>query len=156
MIKLIIVGFLGAISSAGGASYALLSWGSNSNSSGEEKAGSLIENISTELTAVPIVAEGKVAGYIVLKITSRVDRSKLKSADVLLSPYLNDAVFRAAFDFASGGITEIKSKHVQQLAEEVSSIANARLGAEAVEEVHLEQFNFVSSGEIRNKLNKPQ
>jgi flagellar basal body-associated protein FliL len=154
MIKMIIVGVVGAISASSGASYALMSLSNGAASVGTEEAEQKIENISNELTAVPIVSQGKVEGYMVLKVTSRVDKSKLKSSDILLNPYLNDAVFRAAFDFASSGVSEVKSKHVQQLAEEVARIANARLGADAVLDVHLEQFNIVSSGEIRNKIVK--
>jgi flagellar basal body-associated protein FliL len=156
MIKLIIVGVVGAMSAAAGASYALMSFGNGADAAAVEEPGSTIENISTELTAVPIVKEGKVAGYMVMKITSRVDKSKLKYVDTLLNPYLNDAVFRAAFDFASGGVTEVTSKHVQQLAESVAGIANARLGGAVVLDVHLEQFNIVSSDEIRSKLNRPK
>ena len=156
MLKMILVGISGAISAAGGAAFAL---GDMSAALGEVDATETteeIESISTELAAVPVIAEGKVKSYLVLRVSSNVDRALVKNSDATLTPNLVDAVFRATFDFASGGVKEIKSKHVEQLANEIARIANLRFGVEAVKSVYLEQFNLVSASEIRDKLGKPE
>lgn len=108
-----------------------------------------IERVSTEQTAVPIVHDGKVTGYLILKVSSTIDRSLVKNAGDTLVPYLSDATFRAAFDFASSGVSEIKAKHVVDMSAEIARLANQSLGANAVKIVALEQFNFVPASQIR-------
>jgi flagellar basal body-associated protein FliL len=156
MIKLVLLGMIGALAASGGASIALMQMDNRETADATEENGLQIESIPTELAAVPVINEGKVTGYLVLRVTCGVDRSQLKQADVLLGPYLSDAVFRAAFDFASEGVSEIKSKHIEQLAQTISTYANEKLGGNVVTSVNLEQLNLVSAGEIRDRFVKPQ
>jgi len=148
MLKLAIVGLIGALSAAGGAVFAI-----NLNSAPqqvEDKSHEAsIETVTTELTAVPVVDNGKVTAYLILKLTSTVDRSLVKDAGDNLVPYLSDAAFRAAFDFAAEGVKEIKAKHVEDMSGEIVRLANQRLGAPAVKSVNLEQFNLVPESQIR-------
>ncbi len=109
----------------------------------------MIERVSTELTAVPVIHDSKVTGYLVLKVSSNVDKSLAKDAGDSLTPYLSDAAFRAAFDFAAGGVTEIKAKHIEDMSAEIARLANQKIGAEAVKSVNLEQFNLVPASKIR-------
>lgn len=148
MLKLAIVGLIGALSAAGGAVLAI-NMNAAPQESSEPSHEATIENVTTELTAVPVVNDGKVTAYLILKLTSTVDRSLTKEAGENLVPYLSDAAFRAAFDFAAGGVKEIKAKHVEDMSAEIARLANQRLGAMAVKSVSLEQFNLVPESQIR-------
>lgn len=154
MLKLAIVGLIGALSTAGGAVIAL----NMQNAPPAETAAhaeASIERVSTELTAVPIVHGGKVTGYLVLKVSSSIDRNLTKNVGETLVPYLSDAAFRAAFDFAAGGVTEIKAKHVEDMSAEIARLANQRLGGDAVKSVNLEQFNLVPASQVRGNRFPP-
>lgn len=104
---------------------------------------------------MPIVHDGKVTGYLVLKVSSTIDRALIKNVGETLVPYLSDAAFRAAFDFAAGGVTEIKAKHVEDMSTEIARLANKKLGAEAVKSVDLEQFNLVPASQVRGNRFTP-
>lgn len=148
MLKLAIVGLIGALSAAGGAVMALTMQQAPATEADQHSA-AVIERVSTELTAVPVVHDGKVTGYLVLKVSSSIDKSLVKNAGDALTPYLSDAAFRAAFDFAAGGVTEIKAKHIEDMSAEIARLANQKLGADAVKSVDLEQFNLVPASKIR-------
>lgn len=152
MFKLVTMGAIGAFGAAIGAVMAVVqSHAPQSAAEGVESPAS-IESVSTELTAVPVVKDGSVTGYLVLRLSSSVDRSKIRNPDEVLAPYLSDAAFRAAFDLAAEGMTEIKAKHVERLSDEIVRIANQRFGADAVQSVRLEQFNIVPSSQVRGNV----
>jgi hypothetical protein len=154
MLKLVAVGIVGILSAFGGAAFALMQ--SMVDASGEVAvAEEQIENVSTELTAVPIISQGKVTGYLVMRLSSKVDRAQLPNSEETLTPLLSDAAFRAAFDFAARGVTEIKAKHVEEFSAEVMRLANKRFGKDIVKEVNLEQFNLLSSSQIRGNGVRP-
>lgn len=148
MLKLVAVGIVGALSAFCGAAFALMQ--DTAVASGDVVvAAAQIENVTTELTAVPIVVGGKVTGYLVMRLSSKIDRAQLASSEETLLPQLSDAAFRAAFDFAAGGVSEIKARHVEEFSAEVIRLVNIRLGKDVVKEVNLEQFNLLSSSQIR-------
>ena len=78
MFKFAIVGLIGALSTAGGAVLAL-NMQSAPQGETEQHSEASIERVSTELTAVPIVHDGKVTGYLVLKVSSTIDRALIKN-----------------------------------------------------------------------------
>lgn len=157
MLKLVIIGLLGASSAAGGVIIALsMASAPEEGKPLDEHPAAAIETVATELTAVPVISNGKVTAYLVLRVSSKIDRTKIKTGDAVVTPYISDAVFRATFDFAATGVTEIKAKHVEEISKDISRIANSRLGEGVVTDVNLEQFNLVSSSEIRNNLIRPE
>lgn len=156
MLKLIFVGFVGALSTCVGASLALSGWLSGPGGGDERAKLPKFESVATELTAVPVITQGKVTAYLVLRISSTVDLSKIENPGVVLSPYLSDAAFRAAFEYAASGVQEVKAKDVELLTQQIKKNAEERLGKDSIGTVQLEQFNLVSASEIRDKTIKSQ
>ncbi len=125
---------------------------SQSASLDEESHGASLVQVATELTGVPIIEGNSVTGYIVLRVSSVIDQSKLPSKDVVAAPFLLDAAFRATYAFAENGIPRILPGDIENLAENTRTLANKKLGTDAVVSTSLEQFNFVEKSEIRGMV----
>ncbi|MCA0432941.1 MAG: hypothetical protein LCH46_06725 [Proteobacteria bacterium] len=148
MMKLLLVGLLGVTAAGGGVylSQALNAPAGEGESADHEPQ---LQQISTEITAVPVVIDGRVLGYLVVRASSTIDISKVPSPDMILNPYISDSVFRAAFEFSANGMREIRVAEVKSFADTVMKLANEKFGKDAVKAVNLEQFNFVPASQIR-------
>jgi hypothetical protein len=149
MLKLLVVGILGAMAAAGGLFFNITLNAPAHTEEDNVETASLVEQVSTELTGVPVIYEGKIGGYIVLRVSSTVDRSVLADMKVDLRPYLSDAALSAAFDFAASGMREVTAANIKEFTQRVKQNASDALGDGAVKSVSLEQFNFVPESQIR-------
>ncbi|NJM28740.1 MAG: hypothetical protein HC855_00125 [Rhizobiales bacterium] len=157
MIKLVMVGLVGIFGALGGSFFGYdFLLGGGHDAPEEHAAGEDLQQISTELTGVPIVANNAVAGYVVLKVSSVIDASKLPSKEFAIQPFLVDAAFKAAYGFSDNGFSRIRPKDLEVLAGDIVRMANEKLGANIVRSASLEQFNFVAKGEIRGMLMNPK
>lgn len=112
----------------------------------------LVEQVVTELTGVPVIIDGQVKGYLVFRLHSTVDRNKLPSEKFSVAPYLVDAAFRAAYDFAARGVLKVRRQDVEDMTAGVAALVDAKLGPGVVQAVNFEQFNYVRSDEVRGNL----
>ena len=152
MIKMIATGLVGVMAALAGSKFGYNLIFSHEAVSEEEPHGASIVQVTTELTGVPIIVGNAVAGYVVLRLSSVVDQSKLPSKDVIAVPFLADAAFRATYAFAENGIPHIQPGDIERLTEEVRILANKKIGAEAVMSTNLDQFNYVEKSEIRGMV----
>jgi len=105
-----------------------------------------IEQLSTELTGVPVIQNQKVVGFFMFKLSAIIDRRKLGAAIVDLHPYLSNAGFRASYEFAARGALQVGGDDIQALTRRVTDFANEALGEASVVALQVEQFNFVGTG----------
>lgn len=149
-------GLVGIAGALGGSflGYDLLLAGSQTEE--EQPAAEQLQQITTELTGVPIIMNNVVTGYVVLKLSSVIDAARLPTKDFVVQPFLVDAAFRAVYAFSDQGFSRIRPKELENLANDIVRLANEKLGAEVVRNASLEQFNFVTKGEIRGMLMTPQ
>lgn len=147
MFKLLIVGILGAAATGGGFYLSQMMAAEDAPEDGHPAH--VMQQVSTEITAVPVVLDGRVSGYLVVRASSTIDTQHVDIPELLVVPYIADSVFRAAFEFARSGMREIRAAEVESFAKEVAKLANEKLGGDVVKAVNLEQFNFVDEAQIR-------
>jgi hypothetical protein len=152
MVKLLIMGLLGAATMAAGIFIDLSMKKSALQHSSNTESDPKIEQVATELTGAPIIVAGRVDGYIVFKVRSTIDRSKLGVADLDVAPYLLNAAFSASYELFQNGPTSIHPRDIEGLTERVAEFANKRLGVVAVSDVELEQFNYIPSDKVRENV----
>jgi hypothetical protein len=117
-----------------------------------ESAALPVEQVETELTGVPMLVEGRVQGYLLMKLKVSLDRNKMQHSELDVKPYLSDAAFRATFDFAGTGVKRIRSRDVSDLADSIKLLAEASLGEGSILAINLEQFNLIRAEEVRDRL----
>ena len=154
MVKLIIAGVWGIIAAFCGAYFLHDMVFPKSTSTADDKHEPVIEQVSTELTGVPIVSNNEVQGYIVVRVSSLVDTSLLPSKEVGIIPFLTDAAFRASYEFAQHGFVKIRASDMDTVTKNIKDMTNKKLGKDAVVSVNVEQFNFVRRDEIRGNMMK--
>jgi hypothetical protein len=110
------------------------------------------QQITTELTGAPIIVEGKVLGYLVFRIHSEVDISKLPNEKFEVAPFLINAAFQTAYEFYQDGFQKIGPHDLEKMTSLIAEKANEKLGAETVKDVLIDQFNYVPMDKVRQNI----
>jgi flagellar basal body-associated protein FliL len=150
MIKLIIVGLIGAASTMLGVWYNVHS--SQSSSAEHEQAASSAVPVSTEVTGIPVLSDGAIKGYLVFKVSTTIDTKKLADEKFDLGPYILDSAIKAGYEKATDIIKGMTAEQAESLSERIKHHVNTRFGQEVVQTVNLVQFNFVPDSQIRDMI----
>jgi hypothetical protein len=108
-----------------------------------------VEELKSEMTSIPIMRNGDVSGYLILQLSFAADRGKLAERKLDPMPFLMDTVFRVVFARADIDFDRLKSKDLEEVTAAIAAEANARMGADIVRHVLLQQVNFVKKEDIR-------
>jgi hypothetical protein len=108
--------------------------------------------IKTEMTGIPVVVDGEVAGYLVFQISSTIDSSKLPAKDFDVGTYLLDAAIRASYRSTENGTLKFNALFLEKLAVLIREEANKKLARDVVKDVNVQQFNFVPKTEVRGSV----
>lgn len=152
MIKLVIVGIFGLVMMAGGILTELSLRKNLVADDADTTRKAEVEQVATEMQGAPIIVDGKVEGYVVFRINSQIDRSKLSDSKMDVAPFLLDATFSATYRYFDKGIPNIRPDDISQITSLVASYANKKLGADVVRSVEMEQFNYVPRDKVRENM----
>jgi hypothetical protein len=108
-----------------------------------------VEELKSEMTSVPILRNGEVVGYLILQLSFGADRRLLEERKLDPLPFMVDAAFRVIFGSTDVDFRRLRSKDLDTLTAAIAKEANARIGAELVRHVLLQQVNFVKREDIR-------
>lgn len=114
-----------------------------------EKADAGFEELTSEMTSIPVMRNGDVAGYVILQLSFAADRAILEQKKLDPMPFMKDAAFRIIFTRADIDFSHVKKEGLDRLTSDIALEANARLGTELIRHVLLQQFNFVKKEDIR-------
>jgi hypothetical protein len=106
-----------------------------------------LEHKKTEPINVPMIANGKIEGYVVAQFVYLADAHSLKQLPVPPDVFVADEAFRTLYS------TSLDFRHLDKydlgaLAETLVAKVNQRLGADIVKEVLVEQFIYVPRSDI--------
>ena len=151
MVKMLMAGLLGIIMAGVGSFLGVTLAGDGKKPDDASKKAD-VEQVTTEMTGAPIIVNSALQGYLVFRVKSLVDKSKLADAKIDLQPYLASSTFEAAYEYYDQGVPTIRPSDMPQLSDMIATIANRKLGVEAVSSVQMEQFNYVPSDKIRENI----
>lgn len=148
MLKLALVGVWVILVTAG-ATFASVYLGGPTSGSATKPDDLGVEELSSELTSVPIIRAGDVMGYVILQLSFAADRALLgeKKSDPM--PYIKDAAFRVVFTNSELDFRHLRPGDLDRLTDGIATEANRRLGAKIVRQVLFQQLNFVRKEDIR-------
>ena len=156
MLKFLIAGVWGALMTGVGVfGGQMISQSGETGDSGKPKAAELTQ-VSTEVTGAPIIADGRVQGYLVFRIKSSVDVSKLPTAKFEVNPYLIAAAFHATYEMYQTGFQSIGPHDLETLTKQVADQANQKLGVGTVMDVEIDQFNYIPADRVRQNIFTPK
>ncbi|MET0568908.1 MAG: hypothetical protein ABWZ74_07510 [Hyphomicrobiaceae bacterium] len=151
MIKLIFVG-LWACAITLGSSWAVIAWKSGKAADAarepDKYAGGL-EQVRTKMISVPIIADGAIQGYVIVQLAFSIEAKQLKQMTIKPDAILMDEAFKTIYAGETIDFRNIKKQDLPALLKAIGDNANRRLGAPMVQDVLIQELNYVPKAEAR-------
>lgn len=148
MLKLVVVG-IWVICVTAGATFASVYLGKTGANEGTGSEDLGMEEMTSEMTSIPVIRGGDVAGYVVFQISFAADKALLDQKKVEPMPFMKDAAFRVIFTSTDIDFRRLRPGDLDKLTNAIADEANRRLGIRLVRQVLLQQLNYVKREDIR-------
>lgn len=106
-----------------------------------------LEQIKTQPINVPMIANGKIEGYVVAQFVYLADAHRLKQLPVAPDVFVADEAFRTLYS-TSVDFRHLDKYDIGALTRSLVAKVNQRLGADIVKEVLVDQFIYVPRSDI--------
>jgi len=149
MIKLLAVGlWVCAVTLASG--YAAVTWQAGRLPQPEaEKFFGGLDYVKTKMISVPVIADGAVQGYVVAQFVFTIDATLLKKLSVKPDVFLVDEAIRTIYSGQGFDFRQMKKHDLPTLSKAIADSVNARFGAHFVEDVLVQDLNYLPKDQIR-------
>lgn len=149
MIRLILTGAWACIVTAG-ASFAISYW-KESNAAVPPRQEYLdgLAYEKTKVMNVPMIAEGSVQGYIVAQFVFTADAKVLRQLPVPPEAFVVDEAFRKIYSDEKLDFKNLARYDLARLTQMIRERVNKRLQADVLQDVLVEDFNYVSKDQLR-------
>lgn len=108
-----------------------------------------IEYEKTKVINVPMIADGAVQGYIVAQFVFTVDAKTHRQLSVPPATFVVDEAFRAIYGDEELDFANLSRVDLKELATTIKVRVNERLQAAVVQDVLIEDFNYVAKNDLR-------
>ena len=128
-----------------GTTYAMVSLGGPKSPG--EAATPVLQLEKTRVINVPMIAGGKVRGFIVAQFGYTIETAKAKALSVPPDAFLLDEAFRAIYTDAKLDFLHLEKYDINGFTARLVAATNARLGSAIVHDVLIQDFTFISREE---------
>jgi hypothetical protein len=149
MLKLVAIGVWVILVTAGATFGSVYLAGASQEEAGADPVDEGVEELKSEMTSIPVVRGGEIAGYLILQLSFASDRRLLEEKKLDPMPYMKDAAFRAVFSSSDIDFRRLDGADLDRLTTAIAKEANSRIGADLVRSVLLQQLNYVRKEDIR-------
>ena len=108
-----------------------------------------LELVRGEPITIPMIADGSVRGYFLGRISFMMDKEKIKGVELPLTELMTDELFTLLIGNKMVDISNMAAFDVAAFREKIKTDLNAHLGEGFVEEVLVEQLDYMSKEEVR-------
>ena len=151
MIKLIFVG-LWACAISLGSSWAVIAWKAGKAAEAvhePDKHSGGLEQVRTKMISVPVIANGAIQGYVVAQFAFSIDAKLLKKLTIKPDAILMDEAFKTIYAGEAIDFANLKKQDLTALLKTVSDNANRRFGVPMIQDVLIQELNYVPKAEVR-------
>lgn len=151
MIRLVLAGLWVCILTAG-TSYAVAYWKENGSLlHKEDEYFDGLQYQKTRALSVPMIENGNVQGYIVARFVYTIEARTMYQLTVPLEPFVVDEAFRRIYADERLDFRKLARYDLSILTAGIKQRVNERMQAEIVQDVLIEDFNYVSREEFQQK-----
>ena len=151
MIRLVLAGLWVCILTAG-TSYAVAYWKENGSAlAAKDEYLEGLQHLKTRVLSVPMVENGAVQVYIVARFAYTVEAKTMHQLAVPPEPYVVDEAFRRIYADERLDFRKLARYDLSILTAAIKQRVNERMQAEIVQDVLIEDFNYVSREEFQRK-----
>lgn len=150
MIKIILAG-VWACSVTLAASYAAVSWQAG-NAAAEPEPERLyggLETVRTRMISVPVIRAGAIQGYVTAQFTFTADAKTLKRLSLKADVVVLDEAFKAIYAEEVLDFRHMKKQDLPGLAKRIVEGSNQRFGTRIIEDIFVQELNYISKDGIR-------
>jgi hypothetical protein len=148
MIKLILAGVWACLITLASI-YGTMTWKITHSGPAASKDAPVLESQKTRTISVPIVADGSVQGYVVAQFSFIIDSKALKQLPVPPEVFLLDEAFRAIYSDDKFDFKHLEKYDITRLTKDLVQRVNARLNAELIKDVLVEELNFFTKADAQ-------
>lgn len=157
MIKLIATGIWILVVTLGGV-YAAVTFGNRGAEDKSAEAAPPPHFVQSETVTLPVVTDGKVGGYFILRATLQVDDEAMKDVKVPVPAFLTDELYSLLVGERLINVKDADKFDVDGFKTKIKDGLNAKLEKPLVKQVLIQQMDFISKEEIeaRDPNRKPK
>lgn len=152
MIKTLVTG-LWVAGVALGASYAAATWQSGESAvTAQETTGPVIDGLEyrkPKAMTVPMISDGRLRGYVVAKIVFTADAKALHDFPIDPQPFVMDETFRRIYTDGKVEFDKMSKYNLDEITKAIKTNVNARLGSELIQDVLVEEVNYVDKESLK-------
>ena len=108
--------------------------------------------IRTRMLSVPVVADGGIRGYVVAQFAFTAQAKVMKNMPIKPDMYVLDEAFQLIFSGEYIDFRQFKKQDMLALGKKVAENVNKRLGAQVVEDVLVQELNYVAKDNVRGGI----
>jgi hypothetical protein len=151
MIKLILVGVWACLATFA-SSYATTYLRTMFAKSAVEQKSADVDSRKTKEINIPKIRDGSLRGYVVAEFAYSVNMAAQKKTPVSPDPFVVDEAFRYIFNDDSIALGDLQKYDLQKLTDTIAKNVNARLKADIVSDVTIQEFTFLTATEVKQHL----
>jgi hypothetical protein len=150
MIKLIFVGLWVCLVTLG-STYAAISWHTKpaQQQAEQQKHFGSLESVRTRMISVPVVGEGGIHGYVMAQFIFTVDSKAMSRMSVKPDVFLLDEAFKAIYGAQNVDFRTFQKSDLPGLSKQIAESVNKRLGMPLVDDVLIQELNYISKDNVR-------
>ncbi|MDE2361463.1 MAG: hypothetical protein KGM42_02200 [Hyphomicrobiales bacterium] len=148
MIRTLVVGLFAAIVALG-SSYAAISWTKAKRDAAPAEQQVKLTQKKTRMINVPLVVNGQVQGYVMAQFGYVADEKDLAALSAPVEPILLDEAFRMIYADDKNDFRKLRKADLGSMTADLKDRVSKRLGSNALRDVLIEDFNYVSKDDIR-------
>ncbi|GEO85229.1 MULTISPECIES: hypothetical protein [Alphaproteobacteria] len=108
-----------------------------------------LELVRGEAITVPMIADGSVSGYFLGRVSFMMDKEKIKGVELPLTELMTDELFTLLIGNKMVDISNMAAFDVVAFKEKVKTDINTHLGDNFIDEVLVEQLDYLSKDDVR-------
>jgi len=115
----------------------------------EETKKAALELVRGEPITIPVLGDGDVSGYFLARISFMMDKEKVKGQALPTTELMTDQLFTLLVGNKMVDIANVSSFDVNAFREKIKTEMNTRLGEGMIDQVLIEQLDYVSKESAR-------
>jgi hypothetical protein len=149
MVKLLIAGVWVCLVTLGAVYFSVQIATAPAGPSEEETRRAQLQLVRGESITVPIIANGAVEGYFLGRVSFRMDKEKMVGVELPMTELMTDELFTLLVGSKMVDLGNTAAFDLEGFRAKVKEDMNTRLGDAMIEEVLVEQLDYMSKEDIR-------
>ena len=108
-----------------------------------------LEHKKTRVINVPVIADGQVRGYVVAQFNYAADPEALKTMPIPADAIISDEAFRMLYAEEKIDFRKLQKPDLTRIVDELKARVARKLKSDAIKELLVQEFNYVSKEELR-------